>query len=291
MRSSLWVLLTAAILLPASHGRGLAQWTSNKVDVHGSFGDRSLGRTLNPAPSRMFDGLLRGRSGDFRGRGRPEGGMVFGAWTEDSGRLRYGDAAAGRRPWTAPPQVGPSDVIQTPRPRTVAPAAEMPRPSQAAQPPEVAPPPERARPVEEIRPPDVWFRSAPSGGNPGANFGTGSPLPWRDVSPPRAWPAQTRLAPPLQIGFAPAGPADGPGTGRAAALAGRIGRCKRIRTTWPITVTVEHQTAILRGSVATEHDRRLVEDFARFEPGIWKVRNELSVASGPPISAASAATE
>jgi len=45
-----------------------------------------------------------------------------------------------------------------------------------------------------------------------------------------------------------------------------------------IEVSVEGETAILRGEVASEHDAELAELVVRFEPGISDVRNALTIA-------------
>jgi osmotically-inducible protein OsmY len=83
------------------------------------------------------------------------------------------------------------------------------------------------------------------------------------------------LRPPaLAVGFQAMSPAVGP----ADTVAELIRRNDRIQRLSPITVTLEDDTAILRGRVATEHDRQLVELLTRFEPGIWQVKNELTVA-------------
>jgi len=50
-------------------------------------------------------------------------------------------------------------------------------------------------------------------------------------------------------------------------------------------VTIEGETAVLRGVVATEHDRRIAEQVARLEPGIRRVENLLTVA--PPAASPS----
>lgn len=57
---------------------------------------------------------------------------------------------------------------------------------------------------------------------------------------------------------------------------------RRLRNTPAVTarsleVTIQDQTVVLRGEVSTEHGRLLAEQLARLEPGIWKVRNELTV--------------
>ena len=43
-------------------------------------------------------------------------------------------------------------------------------------------------------------------------------------------------------------------------------------------VTIEGATAILRGVVATEHDRVLAERVAKLEPGVRQVENLLTLA-------------
>ncbi len=57
----------------------------------------------------------------------------------------------------------------------------------------------------------------------------------------------------------------------------------RIESRGPVQVTLEGQTAILRGVVATEHDREVAGSVALLEPGVSLVRNELRVAA--PVSA------
>ena len=50
----------------------------------------------------------------------------------------------------------------------------------------------------------------------------------------------------------------------------------------PVNVSLVGQTAVLRGTVATEAERQLAEGVARLEPGVMAVRNELVVASEAP---------
>ena len=45
----------------------------------------------------------------------------------------------------------------------------------------------------------------------------------------------------------------------------------------PIQITVEKGTVILRGAVASAHDRAIAERLVLLEGGIWKVKNELTV--------------
>jgi BON domain-containing protein len=52
----------------------------------------------------------------------------------------------------------------------------------------------------------------------------------------------------------------------------------------PIQIEVDKGTAILRGAVASAHDRAIAERLVLLEGGIWKVKNELTVseAQTPP---------
>lgn len=45
----------------------------------------------------------------------------------------------------------------------------------------------------------------------------------------------------------------------------------------PIVVSVQNETATLKGQVATEHDRRLAALIVLLEPGISKIKNDLTI--------------
>jgi hypothetical protein len=60
-------------------------------------------------------------------------------------------------------------------------------------------------------------------------------------------------------------------------LAERLSRTLKDRLRSPLEVSIQEETAILRGTVATEHDRRLAGHIARFEPSVRSVQNELKV--------------
>ncbi len=67
-------------------------------------------------------------------------------------------------------------------------------------------------------------------------------------------------------------------------LAERLRGVLRDRLRSRLGVAIVHETAILRGAVASEYDRTLAGHLARFEPGVRNVKNELIVApaaSGP----------
>lgn len=65
-------------------------------------------------------------------------------------------------------------------------------------------------------------------------------------------------------------------------LGRRLQNSPRIRWTSPLELTVDGQTAILRGEVATSRDRELAQAWAEFEPGISDVQNDLTVQSPDP---------
>jgi len=44
-----------------------------------------------------------------------------------------------------------------------------------------------------------------------------------------------------------------------------------------LQLTVEDRTAVISGTVATEQERRLIENMLRFEPGISRIQNEIAV--------------
>ena len=61
---------------------------------------------------------------------------------------------------------------------------------------------------------------------------------------------------------------------RAPQIESRI-NSSRVQPVVPVTVEIKDKTAVLRGVVKNEHDRRLLEQFVKLEPGIVKVQNEL----------------
>jgi osmotically-inducible protein OsmY len=65
-------------------------------------------------------------------------------------------------------------------------------------------------------------------------------------------------------------------------LTRRLALMSSIQTQAPIRVEVQGRTTILRGVVATDHDRFLAESMIRLEPGVEKVKNELEVENPTP---------
>jgi len=71
--------------------------------------------------------------------------------------------------------------------------------------------------------------------------------------------------------------------GRASAISAKLSNelssSPTIGAYGPVTVQLYGKTALLRGTVASEHDRDLAAELAMLEPGVDQVRNELRVAS------------
>ena len=66
-------------------------------------------------------------------------------------------------------------------------------------------------------------------------------------------------------------------------FAARLPKFPSLKLTSPVDVYMDGKTVVLKGSVASEHDRDLAERLALLEPGIASVRNELQVnPSAPP---------
>lgn len=86
--------------------------------------------------------------------------------------------------------------------------------------------------------------------------------------------ARSQFRVPLRIGFVPTGIGD---QQLGSQFAARLTKIPGLSQLGPITVTLEGQTAVLQGTVATEADRQLAEGLARLEPEIQAIRNELVV--------------
>ena len=121
-------------------------------------------------------------------------------------------------------------------------------------------------------PPDVWFRSRNPGADSAAATATGASAASNGSRPGRGSP---RWSTNFTIGFQP--PASG-SRDLASSLSARITQSGGMQTRSPIAVSVEGGTATLRGVVATPRDRELAGHLVRFEPGIWQVNNELTIA-------------
>jgi hypothetical protein len=104
---------------------------------------------------------------------------------------------------------------------------------------------------------------------------------------PAADIAFPRIPAPWALGSIYIGPPGGVTSGVAVAGAGlttRLESSKVIQKRSPISVSLDQDTAVIRGRVATEHDRDLATAILRLEPGVDQVRNELVVESPSPAS-------
>ena len=90
---------------------------------------------------------------------------------------------------------------------------------------------------------------------------------WAGVALPRGASSPTRR--PLHTNTAAA----------SKKLASRINVSRSIQPIVPVEVTISNRTATLRGVVATANGRDLAVRLVLLEPGISRVKNELTVAS------------
>jgi len=268
-------------LVAAQPSPGIAQ-SDQRVVVRGMFGDRVLRQALAPKPSTERTGIARSASGMFLGRGAANGSLMFPGMP-----WQY----QGPEPW--PPGVVPlATFLQGPLPTRPAPPQPV-RPE--VLPPQAMPGEWEAGPamIPELRAtpagPDQWLRTmggmapVPAGVSlPAAPAATAVSSPAAPAAAPS--PRSPRpMPPPIQLGFVPPRSFEDPG----AAVARLIGRISQIEKRSTITVSLENETAVLRGRVATERDRLLAENIARLQPGIWGVRNELVVENPSPAAAKS----
>ncbi len=270
-------------LLAAEPTPGLAQVVP-RATVPGMFGERVLRQPLAPRGSlSRLDrpGLARSSSGMFLGRDAASGSLMFPGMP-----WQY----QGPEPW--PPGVVPlGTFLQGPAAAPIGPPRRVERqPARQQAIPgegEVAPAVIPELPAAPAGP-DQWLRTmggmAPAP-TPVASLAAAAPTAVSSpaTTAPAAAPAPRPMPPPIQLGFAPPRSFEDAGT----AVAQLIGRIPQIEKRSAITVSLENDTAVLRGRVATERDRLLVENIARFHPGIWNVRNELVVEDQPAPAAKS----
>jgi hypothetical protein len=72
----------------------------------------------------------------------------------------------------------------------------------------------------------------------------------------------------------------------SASLTQRLADIPAIHARSPLRVEVQGRTAVLRGAVATEHDRALAEQMIRLEAGIEAVKNEIVAGDSTPAKPA-----
>ena len=254
----------AVVLLLGNQNLSSAQWSDHKVTVSGMFGDRAMGDTFKPRPSKFGGTLQRGPSGNFLGRSPDAQGRMF----NPSSSARYSVSVVPARPFPQPevkPELLPESQSPLPLPQT--------EPSQPIETVPSEPGPPRS---------DVWMRAPPnqnnggstppgpqagqpadSGPTPGSGAGSSLPLSSQytlrfgsDVSRPIRHVSQ--------------------GGYLESSVADRLQMILGDRARSPISVSLIDGTATIRGQVATQHDRRLVSYLAMFEPGVRHVNNQVS---------------
>ena len=109
-------------------------------------------------------------------------------------------------------------------------------------------------------------------GRMGGQFGFGSQFGMGNQQNNQRGRVQLRV--PMRMGFTVSTTQM---TARSKQLATRVPKIPGLRNVQGLTVEMDGETAILRGTVESEEQRDLVERLAKLEPGISAVQNELLV--------------
>jgi len=302
MPVSLRIIVAALLVAIVPQASAFAQWRQGAT--RGLFGEREFGRPLKPRESRFGSGLERGPSGNFVGRANTdretmsrsrapapreapsltppeaydlEPDMVPGYLAEQARRLA--EVQSQGQPQPAAPM--PGQPVPYPPQQPVLPA----QPAQPSLAPGI-PGPSR----EELRTsPDRWFRGGtnPSqpgqSGQPGVSAQSARPSGNAMITAPPAL-GRSYLATPTLGPVATPGPAAlrGQAALSGVPLGARITRQLGPRATSPISAVQQGGTVTLQGRVATEGDRAVAEQMARFEPGVRSVVNQISVEAAQP---------
>jgi hypothetical protein len=257
MHANLIALCSALLLLAGNPYAGLAQ---DQGQVSGTFGPPALGQALGPVQRNSWGGNVNGLGGSFTARGWPGAMRFVGAPWQYPNAVPLSASA----PWM--PQGEPAPVQQLPPPA-----------GRGAIEPQLTTNTAPAQPDQSFRGPVPEKGAAaprsPSYASPVAAVKSGAPAALDAGATPRR--------PPVQFSASAADRVKDP----AERVAGLLRRTDRIKKLSAITVTVQGQTATLRGRVASQSDRQLAEALARLEPGIEQVQNDLTVQPASPESA------
>ena len=240
----------------------LAQQPDERPTVHGLFGDRALGRSLQPAASRFGGGIQFGPSGNLVGVGRADGSNMFlTPW-------RRVEPAPLTVNWGAPPY-----IFAVPGPQPVVAPQEQPAQAPSDQPL----PPDQSTPGPPAS--DIWFRS------PSPSSESTTPVP-----PGSAGSYGPRKSPGWSVAGAPGGDSAGakgpfvPSPDVSARIT-RLARAAGMGSPSGMQVSVQGGIATVRGAVATPYQRSLVGNLVGLEPGIWYVDNRVIVVRAPGLAA------
>lgn len=303
MSISMRMIVTALVVVLGSQSPASAQWRDGPK--RGLFGDREFGQPLKPRTSQFGSGLERGPSGNFVGR-------------TNSSRATTFRSKSPAEPQTTPlippeayylePDMVPAYLAEQARraaemqaqaqSQAAAPVPGQPAPYPPEQPilPEQPPLPgmptlEPGMTREQLQSsPDRWFRGGTNPAQPGqptppaGPAQPGQPGAAAPLTPPpamqRSYLPRPTLGPTGTLGAPPVG---GPMAVNATPLGMRITRQLGPRALSPISAVYQGDTVTLQGRVAADSDRAVAEQIARFEPGVRRVVNQLSVEAPQPV--------
>ena len=257
---------------------GLAQQPDDRPTAHGMFGDRTLGRPVQPGASRFGNAIQRGPSGDFLGVGRTDGGSPLFATPWRRTELVPLLVVWGNAPPYVSNVLAPQPVVVPQEQQPVAAPQEQPWQVPGEQPQA----PQQSTPGEPI-----WFR-APS---PPSESATPVPPGSAGLYRPAGLYGPRSLG--LSIAGAPGDDSAGakaafqPSPGISARIT-RLAQAGGLPSSSSIQVRVQGDMAIVRGTAATPYQRSLVENLVGLEPGVWHVDNQVIVVAGPGLATAEA---
>ncbi len=242
---------------------GRALRGDDRPTVRGPFGDRTLGRPLQPGASRNGGGVQRGPYGSILGLSRGDAGsMLRTPWRRvepmpvfiNTGPAPYLYAAPGARPMVVPQQQpGPAP-------------GDQPLPAWMSNPGEPAS--------------DIWFRV------PAPSSETTTPVAPGDSGfyRPRESPGWSVIGIPVSGSTGAKGPFQ-PSPSVSARIT-RLAHAGGAPASSGMQVSVQGDTATVRGTVATPHQRDVVGNLVRLESGVWNVDNQVIVVAAPAQAAA-----
>jgi hypothetical protein len=279
-----------AIFLPA-----LVLWSSGDAlaQSSGMFGPRVLGTTIRPGASQFDGGLQIAPSGAFLGAGRANGdNMLSKTWRHSSEAPFYVPSAYAVSPSGQLVAITSDGVLSRETPLPVA------FPPQPTVPADVIGQPEGSFSPQNMADygPTAYPGSTPSPvALPGEGAATFNNPPSQRVAPPAVAPAAVesgfngsaidrRARSPFSFGKLDPSSIVNAGlhNGYWPELSERLTRIARehgMQVPSPIRVSFVDGTAVLRGVVGSPHDRTLIANMARLEPGVEQINNQMSIVS------------
>lgn len=273
---------------------------AQRPTVRGLFGDRALGQPLQAKAGTRFGTVSQRGSVGAPTQSGASGAMFATPW-------RRGEPASLQMLWGAPLQFGQVESVATGVPAQMQSAAApmqypalpaaMPQAGQSFQYGQYGQLPQNIEPLQQPAATTQQPRLPSGAGGNGTVVSPGmegavAPAAEGAIAVPPTSGAAPAVVRPMLIGWAMAGE-QASGSASAAAVVPpkpqpapelsakitRLARAGGVHSPTGIEVTMVGITAVVRGTVGSEHHRALVANLLRLEPGVWQVENKLTVAA------------